>query len=143
MVSIRETCRQCYTLPMPDFIQSIHEHKDLPVADQKKAGQPAGDDMDAEHKNFLKKVIGMLDRNEIDVTNPESFLNKDIYATLPPDWKAKTDTAMVNIADQLRRIEAFYRNKDIPDASPELQTMIEHLWLMKQRIEEKYDVFVF
>jgi hypothetical protein len=47
------------------------------------------------------------------------------------------------IALQLGQIEHFYRSKDTPNASVELQNMIEHLWQMKQRIEDDYDVFKF
>lgn len=125
-------------------LASLYEqHKDLSEEAQKKAGRPAGDDMDEEHKNFLKLIIGMLDRGEINVSEPETFLKHDVYNALDDTWKAKVDQAMLNVAIQLRQIEAFYRDTKTPNASPELQNMIEHLWQMKRRIEEHHDVFVF
>jgi hypothetical protein len=128
---------------MSNFLAAIDANKDMPVDAQKKAGQAQGDDMDDEHKQFLALVIGMLDRKQIDVYKPETFLKKDVYDSLSEEWKSKVDVAMLNIALQLRQIEWFYRSKTTPNASPELQNMIEHLWQMKQRIEDHYDVFVF
>lgn len=125
------------------ILKAYEQHKDLSEAAQKKAGLPGGDDMEQEHKDFLQLVIGMLDRNEIDVYNPETFLKRDVYDALDATWRGKVDQAMLNIALQLRQIEAFYRDKKTPNASPELQNMIEHLWQMKSRIEEHHDVFVF
>ena len=128
---------------MADYLKIIKQNADMPLSDQKKAGQPIGDDMDDEHKNFLKTVIDLLDRKEIDTAKPESFFNKQVYDGLTQEWKDKVDLATVNIADQLRHIEDFYRDKSIPDASPQLQTMIEYLWQMKQRIEDHHDVYKF
>jgi hypothetical protein len=94
--------------------------------------------MGDEHKNFLALVIRMIDQKEVDVSEPSSFLKKENYDALNDMSKAQVDLGLVNIVDQLRRIEEFYRNKKTPNASPELQTMIEHLWQMKDRVESKY-----
>lgn len=128
---------------MADFYDQMTGDTNLTVDQQKKIGQAAAGTMDEEHRNFLKTVIGMLDRNEIDVFDPDSFLKHEIYDPLPLEWKAKVDMALPNITNELRRIESFYRSKDTPDSSPILQNMIEHLWQMKQRIEDHYDVFKF
>ncbi len=126
---------------MADMHSLAEEHKDLSEAKQKKAGQAIAGDMDAEHENFLKTLISLLDKKEIDVSNPQSFLNTAVYDALPQEWKDKTDLALLNIVEQVRLIENFYRSEETPDSSPQLQTMIEHLWQMKQRIEDEHDVF--
>lgn len=128
---------------MPDFAQSIQDHKDLPEDAQKKAGQAIAGKMDPETEGFLKLLLKLLSEKQIDTTNPESFINRDVYNSMPREWKAKTDLALINIADQIRRIEDFYLSKQTPNESPQLQQMIEELWLMKQRIEDTYDVFKF
>lgn len=127
---------------MDDFASAIEQHKDLPVADQKKAGQPIAGPMGDEHEAFLEKIIGMLDRKEIDSWKPETLLKKDVYDTLNPEWQGKVDLTLVNLVDQLRIIEDYYRNDQTPNEAPQLQTMIEQLWQIKQRIEEHFDVFV-
>ncbi len=129
---------------MADFHQAIEEHKDLPEEQQKKAGQAAGTDMSAEHKKYLAGLIALLDTKEVDVTKPASFVKKDSYNALDELARGQLDLALVNMADQLRRIEWFFRSNTTPNASPELQTMIDHLKLMKDRIAEKYgDVLKF
>jgi hypothetical protein len=128
---------------MADFQQTMADAEPLSEADQKKAGKPIGDDMGDEHKNFVKIVSKLLDSGEIDVTKPETFLKKDVYDALDADSKAKIDIAMLNMATLLSHIYYFYKSKKTPDAAPQLETMIEQLWQMKQRIESHADVFKF
>lgn len=126
---------------MPDFVKAIRIHTDMPLEEQKKAGKAIAGEMDAKHEDFLKHLIKLLDEKTIDPTNPSSFLKPDAYDALSEEWKGKVDLALVNVVDEVRRIEEFFRSKETPDSSPQLQTMIEQLWQMKQRIEEHHDVF--
>lgn len=128
---------------MADLHNLIQKHADLPVKDQQKAGKAIKGDMDSEHANFLKTLVKLLDDGEIIASDPQSLLKKKVYEKLPEEWKDKVNLALVNIAEQVRLIENFYRSKETPNESPQLQTMIEHLWQMKQRIEETHDVFKF
>ena len=129
---------------MADFIQSISAHKDLSVEAQKKAGQAIPGAMGDEHESFVTLILGMLDRKEIDVDKPDTFLKAENYAKLSEEAKAKVDVAKLNIADQLRHVVGFRLSKQTPDAAPQLQTMIEYLWQMKERVEKQYgDVFKF
>lgn len=126
---------------MADFITTIQQNPELTPEEQKKIGQAVEGKMGSEHTNFLKHVIDLLDRKEIDAYNPSSLLNQDVYDGLDDEWQARVDKALPNITDQLRRIEGFYRSTATPNSSPQLETMIEHLWQMKQQIEEHHDVF--
>ncbi len=129
---------------MADFHAAIAQHKDLSEEAQKKAGQATGSDMDQKHKAFLASLIAMLDRKEIDASIPSSLINQDVYSKLPQQSKDAVDYSLLNVADQLRRIEDYFRSTQTPNASPQLQTMIEHFWDMKSRLEEKHgDVFKF
>ena len=129
---------------MADFRAAIAKYKDLSEEAQKKAGQATGTDMDEAHKKFLADLIAKLDRKEMDASAPSSLLNKNIYDALPETSRDQVDVALLNIADQLRRIEDYFRSTATPNASPQLQTMIEHFWDMKSRLEEKYgDVLKF
>ena len=129
---------------MTDLVSLAGQHKDLSEKAQKKAGQAAGSDMAQKHKTFIADLIGMLDRKEIVSSAPESFLNKKEYAALSEQGRSAVDFALLNLASQLRLIEDFYRSKATPNASPELQTMIEYFWDMKSRLETKHgDVLKF
>ncbi len=128
---------------MTDLNAMIEEHKDLPEKAQVHAGQAIAGDMSAQSTEFLQTVLAMIKDGKIDPNQPESFINKDVYDALDQEWKAKADLASINIAHQLQRIKEFYESDKTPNASPQLETMIASLWQMKQRIEEKADVFVF
>lgn len=129
---------------MADFAAAIKEYKNLSEEAQKKAGQATGSDMDEKHKQFLADLIGMLDRKEMDASVPSSLLKQENYAKLGEEAKDSVDYSLHNLADELRHIEWYFRSKTTPNASPQLQTMIEHLWDVKSRLEEKHgDVLKF
>ena len=129
------------------FHATIAEHAatDMTVADQRKAGTPIAGDVEEEHRNFLKNLFALIDSGAVDVYDQESFLNEDVYNHLDEEWREKVDIALANIAHQLRLIQEFREHEDTPEESPQLQTMVEQLWQMKQRIEidEDHDVFKF
>ena len=129
---------------MADFASLIAKHDtQLTQEEQHKAGQAIAGDMDEEHKVFAKTLKDLMDRGEIHPLQPRTFLKTDVYEKLPERWQEQTDLALVNIASLLKDIVEFWASKETPDSSPQLQTMIEQLWQMKQRIEEHYDVFKF
>lgn len=128
---------------MVDFTQTIRQSSALSEAQQRKVGQPVAAKMTTEHEDFIKTILALIERKEIDLQTLESFLKMEVYNALDDAWKAKVDIALVNIANLLTHIVEFRKSKFTPDESPELESMIEHLWQMKQRIEETYDVFKF
>ena len=128
---------------MADFAQQMSGTAPLSEEQQKRAGNPVTGDMDDEHKNFCTTISRLLENGTIDVTKPETFINQAVYVTLDDKWKAKTDMALLNMATLLHHIYGFYKSKQTPDACPQLATMIEQLWDMKQRIEGHADVFKF
>ena len=126
-----------------DFASKMANAKPLSEDEQKKIGTPDSGDMSDEHKNFVQTVSRLLESGEIDVANPETFLNQEIYNSLDPSWKAKTDQAIGSIAILLSHIYDFYKSKQTPDACPQLESMINQLWEMKQRLEVQADIFKF
>jgi hypothetical protein len=126
----------------PDFHQSIAQHKNLSEAEQRKAGQAIAAPMDEKYNAFLKEVIEIIDSGAIDLTKPETLLHPNVYEALTAEQRNAVDLALINIIHQLRIVVEFYKSTKTPNESPQLQTMIEQLWLMKQRIEDQYgDVF--
>ncbi|MBI1812948.1 hypothetical protein HY285_02415 [Candidatus Peregrinibacteria bacterium] len=120
------------------------QHKNLSEEAQKRAGKAISGDMDDPHKQFLKTIAALIESKSIDYHLPETLLEKDIYERLSEGARAKVDVALLNIADMLRHVEQFYRSTATPDESPHLQTMIEHLWSMKERVEREHgNVFKF
>ncbi|MBI5155774.1 hypothetical protein HZA45_00715 [Candidatus Peregrinibacteria bacterium] len=128
---------------MTDFGSLYEKHKNLSEDAQKKAGKAIAGKMTDDHESFMKKVLKMLDKKEIDPRDPQSFLKMKVYNDLDDEWKTKVDLMLPNLADLLRIIVEFRLSKETPDESPQLETMIGHLWQMKERIEKDYDVFKF
>lgn len=135
----------CYnTLDMADLTSLYDAHKDLSDADAIKAGKASEGVMGDDHSNFVKAIATMLQNGDINPFQPETFLKRENYDQLTEDSKAKVDLSMMNIADLLRHIADFYLSKETPDSSPQLETMIEQLWVMKERVEQQHgDVFKF
>lgn len=128
---------------MADFASVMQNPANLSEEEQKKAGKPVTGDMGDRHKKFVADLARMIEKGEIDPLRTETFVNKDVYDSLDEKWKAKTDLALPNIATLLTHIVGFYTSKQTPDAAPQLETMIEALWDMKERIESHADVFKF
>jgi len=129
---------------MDDFIALAETHADVPDEELKKAGQAIGGPMGAEHTEFVKMITKLITEGTIDFHQPETILNRPVYDVLDEAHRSQVDQAMVNIADMLRHITEFYVSKQTPDSSPQLETMIEQLWLMKNKVEAEHgDVFIF
>ncbi len=78
------------------------------------------------------------------VSVPSSFLNMQVYDRLPERIRGKIDLMVLNMADELRKIEEFFRRKDLPNAAPQLQTMLQFFQHKKEQTEKLYgDVFKF
>lgn len=122
---------------MTDLQHLYDKHRHLPEEEQKKAGKAISGSMGDEHEEFLKTVLKLLKSKDIDPADPKSFLNQKVYDTLSQQEKDQIDLSLMNLAQMLEDIVEFRLSKDTPDSSPQLQTMIEALWQMKSRIEEK------
>ena len=111
--------------------------------DQKKAGQAISGKMEEKHKKFILNLIKLIESGEIDTMAPQTFVKKDVYDSMPEEWRDKTDLILVNLADEIRMVVDFWKSTETPDESPQLDTMVEALWNSKQSIEKEYDVFKF
>jgi len=129
---------------MADIVNLYTQHQNLSDDEQKKAGEAIPGSMPAQHKEFIRLLTELVKSGKIDVLQPETFLNKAIYDALPEAGRGQVDLATVNIAGLLRQAVDFFVSKETPDESPHLQTMIEQLWTMKERVEQDHgDVYKF
>ncbi len=126
---------------MVDLLTAIEQHSDLPEEDQKKAGQAIAGAMQKGHEEFMLELVQLADVGEISLIHPESFLTH-AYTELDEAAKRKVDQSLPNIVDQARQIIDFYQSTATPNSSPQLETMVAHLWQMKERVEKECgDVF--
>lgn len=130
-------------LVMADFLQQMADAPELSAKAQKEMGKAEPGKIGDGHRAFLQNLLSLIDAGTIDPVKPETFLHKEKYDTLPQKRKAKVDVSMMNIASEIQHITEFHRSKHTPDESPQLQTMIDHLWDMLERLEEVRSVYVF
>lgn len=124
--------------------RAIAAHSDLPEDAQKAAGKAIAAAMNPKHQAFLDLLLSLLEKKEIDPLDPKTFLNRKVFDALSGERQDRIDLALINLAHLLGDILEFRLSKQTPDASPHLQTMIEQLWDMKERIEKHAgDVFKF
>ncbi len=123
---------------MADLTSLYGEHKDLSEKKQKKAGEAQAGAMGDHHTTFVKTISRMITEGEINVYEINTLYNPGSYETLSAEEREQVDFQMVNIATLLRHIADFYLSKQTPDSSPQLEQMIEELWQMKERLEQKY-----
>jgi len=121
---------------MTDIVQLAEQHAGLPEEIQIKAGQALTGDMAAGHEQFMIQLIKMVDDGVLNLLNPTSFLQK-AYQSLDEVQRGKVDLQLINLMDQTRHIYDFYKSVKTPNASPQLQTMVEQLWQMKSKLEEE------
>ncbi len=126
-----------------DFLKKVENQEELSEEAQQHAGKPVAGTIGDDEKSFAETVTKMIDSGEISPVDPQTFLNHEIYDALDEEWKDTTDLALVNIGNQLQLIHDFMKDPGFTNDSPQLQTMVEQLWQMKQKIEEHHDVFKF
>lgn len=116
--------------------------KQIPHDEQKKAGAMVSGPVGDEHRKMLEVIFRLLDGGEIDPFVPSTLLNEEVYEALDEQWQDKIDLCLNNIANEIRLIDNYRKNGgDIN--SIHFHTMVEHIWDMKQRIEEYHDAFKF
>lgn len=123
---------------MTDMHSLYEQHKDLSTDAQKSLGKAVAGDMAEAHTAFVIKLSKMVKDGEINVFAPASFFKQEVYDSLSEQAKTQVDVALVNVADLLRHIVEFYLSKQTPDSSPQLAQMIDQLWQMTGRLQEKY-----
>lgn len=122
---------------MADIVQLAQEHADLSEKKQVQAGEAIAGRMNEEHEQFMLMLVKLVDDGTINLIEPASLL-QEAYKSLDDVKRGKVDLALINITDQIRHIYDFYKSEQTPNASPHLQTMVEHLWQMKSKLEEEY-----
>jgi len=123
---------------MADIRALYTKHKDLSDDDQKNAGKAIAGKMGELHEAFLKTIVELVKAKEIDFFDPPSMLKASAFEKLSEKDQEAIGLSLFNLLHQVERIYKFFISTDTPNESPQLQTMIEHLWQMKERIEKKY-----
>jgi hypothetical protein len=119
---------------MTDFAHALRTHTDLSIEAQIKAGQPLDGDMPASHVRYLQLLCERLDAQAFSLDVPSSFVITSQYDAAPEAVRGKIDLVLPTVAHQTQRIISFFRDPRVPNACPQLRTMIDHLWDILRRL---------
>ena len=133
----------CYTQSMPDFLQSLKNHSEMPEDAQAAMGKAKTSSMSASHMELVQKLSTMVQDGRIDPKNSETFLKADQYNALPEEVRLTVDRMLPNIATLLTHIVTFFDAKETPNESMELMNLIDTLTEMKSRLGTHASVFTF
>lgn len=123
---------------MADLTDLAQQHQDLPEEEQVKAGQALAGNMKDEHEQFMLMLVKLVDEGSIDLYVTDTLLNPAVADALSEEARAQVGLALMNIVAQIRQIYDFYKSEKTPNESPHLQTMVEHVWQTKSKLEEEY-----
>lgn len=92
-------------------------------------------------KIFLEMVIKLINEGKINLYNPETLVNKQIYTTLTPEIQAKVDLEAFNLLTALRDIKGLYDTGN--SETYQMQNLVQRVRLSKERLEEEGgDLFI-
>lgn len=118
--------------PISDESQKVVNE---PIADS--SGVSGGD------QEFLNKILALVDDGKINLHQPSSLLNQEVYDGLDQEKQGKVDQQSFNMLSTIRELHNFNASEFTND-SYQFKNMIEKLKVQKEETEKECgDVFVF
>ncbi len=120
----------------------IEEHKEKEITSdmQERLNKPLEKEVKPKYRDYLKFILDLIERKEIDLYRPDTFINKDIYNDLRPEIKSKADITLVNITNMVRQLNYLYEKGE--ENSFQLENLVDNIWYTKERIEQVHgDVY--
>ena len=123
----------------------INKYKDHTVDDktQQELNAPLKDatGFNKGHEEFLKMLIGKLESGELNPHSPSTLYNRAIYDKLTEEDQEKADLTAINLTSLIRQIEILWKIDQT--ATFQIQNLVETVFQMKSKFEEKYgDVYI-
>ena len=91
--------------------------------------------MEEADKAFLDDVIGKTESGEINLYNPQSLLNANIYENLKPEQEQKVDMTLQGLLFELRQIKSLYNAGERENM--QMTNMIQDVRIKKENLEKE------
>lgn len=107
----------------------------IPQEVQKLINQPLKDEqgLSVEDQAFLEKIQTLISEKKINLYDPDSLLNQEVYEKLNLEAKGKADQNAVLMLARIREIHDLLQISSEP--SYQLQNLVASLRLYKERTE--------
>ena len=97
--------------------------------------------LDGKDQEFLNLVISLIDDKKIDLYQPSTLINNEVYDKLDDLAKGKVDLESINMLAGIREMKGLYDN-EFQDTY-QMANLVHRLRLTKERLEETAgDVFI-
>lgn len=130
---------------MQKIVRQVEQYKDVIIdpKTQQILNQPLKDDtgFNEGHEDFLKMLIGRLEKGELNPYNAQTLYNRPVYDKLSDEEKEAADLTAINLMGIIRQIEQLWKIEN--KATFQIQNLVETVFHMKSRFEAKYgDVYI-
>lgn len=108
---------------------------------QKELNAPLKYDGSSQNKDFLDKLVKLINEGKIQVYKPDTLINPEIYDKLEESAKGKADYEAINLLNIVREIKGLY-DAGYKDTY-QMDNLVEKLRVTKERLEvQGGDIFI-
>lgn len=108
---------------------------------QKELNAPLKYEGRSENKDFLEKLVKLMNDGKIEVYKPDTLMNHEVYDKLEESAKGKADYEAMNLLHVIREIKGLY-DAGYKDTY-QIDNLVEKLRITKERLEmQGGDIFI-
>lgn len=97
--------------------------------------------MDEKDLAFLNTVIDLINKGTINLYNPSTLINRQVYDLLPTEKRGKVDFEAVNLLSAIREIKNL--NDNGFGQTYQMSNLVQRIRVTKERLEnEGGDLFI-
>lgn len=136
LIAMKDEKKQ--SLKLQEAIQQ-HTGKTIDPKTQQTLNTPKSDEtskLSLQDKSFLENLIGKVKSGEINLLQPSSVINQQVYEKLDGPHKAKTEQFIAATLFTLRQIVDFYNNPHSND-SYQMLNLLQGFRFKKETLEKE------
>lgn len=108
---------------------------------QKELNAPLKYEGSSQNKDFLEKLVNLMNEGKIEVYKPDTLMNHEVYDKLDQSAKGKADYEAMNLLHVIREIKGLY-DAGYKDTY-QIDNLVEKLRITKERLEmQGGDIFI-
>lgn len=119
------------------FNDALDQHTKTEINPETQAmlNKPLAGTMDEADKIFLQDVVSKVESKEINLHEPQSLFNKDIYDNLTPDQEGKVNMILQTLLFSLRQITSWSEAGE--QENVQMANMIREVRIKKENLESE------